>query len=183
MPLELWYEGPTFVVADKPPGMAVHPDNAEGQDTLVNALLQSNRWLAEMETSHRPGVIHNLSAQDRGLVLVAKNDETAETLRAQYRDGALTFSYRVRLPASARPNTEAPVTVVDRRVFADGTAVMDIDSPLGDTAELRDAWAPGTDKTFFVLYRMAIPVGSGVTTVALGDRMWLPDIELYTAPP
>ncbi len=103
MALNLWYEGPAFVVADKPRGMAVHPEATDGIDTLVNGLLQSNRWLADMETSHSPGVIHWLMPMDRGLVLVAKSDEVADTLRQLYRDQAITFSYRVRMPREATP--------------------------------------------------------------------------------
>ena len=184
VPLEIWYEGPTFVVADKPAGMAVHPENAQGRGTLVNALLQSNRWLAEMETSVSPGVIHRLADEDRGLVIVAKTDEMAETLRAQYKAGALKFSYRVRLHASVKTRAEAPVTVFDRRVYQDGTAVMDIDSSVGDTRVLRSMWLLGDPgPVYFVLYRLEVPMGSRVMSVAMGSRMWLPDIELYTAPP
>ncbi len=183
-PIEIWYEGPDYVVADKPPGMLVHPEDASGHDTLVNALFQSNRWLAEMETSHRPGVVHRLNPTDRGLVLVGKTDEIAPQLREQHKDGQFTFSYRVRLPASMQWHDDAPVTVFNRQTYPDGMAVMDIDSPIGDTDRLRQLWLddPAAD-VFFVLYRLDIPRNGSSFRVAFGDRGKLPTINLYTVPP
>lgn len=183
MPLEIAYEGPTFVVVDKPAGMAVHPTDEHGTGTLVNGLLQSNRWLAEMETSHTPGVVHVLDSVDRGLVLVAKTDEMAATLRQLYRDRAITFSYRVRIPASQVLDKGAPVTIFDRQVY-DETVVVDFDSPLGDTRRLRSEWLGDVDAdAYFVLYRMNIPAPGKTVAAALGERIWLPSIDLYTVPP
>lgn len=183
MSLDLWYEGPTFVVADKPKGMAVHPPDAEGSGTLVNGLLQSNRWLAEMETSHTPGVIHRLMPSDRGLVLVAKSDEMAETLRHLYQNRKVTFSYRVSIPQNVTPRTVDSVTVYDHQVY-DDIAVWDIDSPLGDTGELRADWLGQQQMdAYFVCYRMDIPAPQKPIRVGLGERIWLPAIDLYTVPP
>jgi 23S rRNA-/tRNA-specific pseudouridylate synthase len=182
MALDLWYEGPSFVVADKPQGMAVHPDRPDGEDTLVNGLLQSNRWLAEMETSHTPGVIHRLMAQDRGLVLVAKSEDMAEALRGLYREQAITFSYRVRVSKEVRPVATALVTVFDHQVY-DDLAVWDIDSPLGDTEQLRNEWFGEVNPdAYFVAYRMDIPAPRTHIQVGLGERLGLPAIDLYTVP-
>lgn len=171
------------MVAYKPQGMAVFSADADADDNLVNGLLQSNRWLAEMETSHRPGVIHTLAAHDQGLVLVAKSDETAEALRTDYRQGHLTFSYRVRLSTPVKFHTGISVTVHDRRSFPDGTEVLDIDSAIGDTDRLRNEWLVDGSGAHFVLYRIVAPVDGHPLTVALGDRIPVPQIELYTAPP
>ena len=181
-PVTLWYEGPTFLVAEKPPGMAVHPDNPKGVDTLVNRLLQANRWLAEMEESHTPGVVHTVATEDRGLVLVAKSDDMAKTLRDQYRTGHITFSYRVRMPATITPRQRDDVQVMDRQT-ADDWTVFDIDSAIGDTAILRHEWLGGANDAFFVLYRMHIATPAKTLEVGLANRVWLPSIDLYTAPP
>lgn len=181
-PVTLWYEGPTFLVAEKPPGVAVHPDNPEGTGTLVNRLLQANRWLAEMEMSHTPGVVHKIEPEDRGLVLIAKSDDMAEMLRAQYRAGHLTFSYRVRMPDTAAPRKRDDVQILDHQT-ADNWAVFDIDSSVGDTSVLRNEWLGGAEEAFFVLYRMRIQTPAKALEVGLADRVWLPSIDLYTAPP
>jgi glutaredoxin len=151
---------------------------------LVNALLQSNRWLAEMEDSYFPGVVHRLRASDRGLVLVAKTDETAQVLRQQHQAGELTFSYRVQLPAAVTPHHEAPVTIFDRKVYDDGFTVIDIDSPIGDTERLLEEWlGSSVPAAHFVLYRMTVPDRVQPRVIAMGHRIPLPAIELYTAPP
>ncbi|PSR22641.1 MAG: hypothetical protein C7B45_06200 [Sulfobacillus acidophilus] len=182
--MDIWYEGPSYVVADKPPGMLVHPADAHGTGTLVNVLLQSNRWLAEMEHSYFPGVIHRLRESDRGLVLVAKTDEVAQTLREQHQAGELTFSYRVQLPASIATHKQAPVTVLDHKVYDDGFTVMDIDTPIGDTDRLREEWlGSGVNGAHFVLYQMTVPDRIQPRVIATARRIPLPDIELYTAPP
>lgn len=183
MPLDVWYEGADFVVADKPAGMAVHPETPEDCHTLANGLLQSNRWLAEMETSHTPGVIHRLAPDDRGLVVVAKSDETVDALRALYRDQAMTFSYRVRLSPAMTPAKTPLVTVHDHQVY-DGVAVWDIDSPVGDTARLRQEWLnDATAQAAFILYCIDIPGPAKRIQVGLGSRRWLPALDLYTIPP
>lgn len=183
MPLDVWYEGADFVVADKPPGMAVHPTTPEEHHTLVNGLLQSNRWLAEMEFSQTPGVIHHLAAEDRGLVVVAKKDETADALRTLYHDHGLTFSYRVRVSAAVAPAATPLVTVHDHQMY-DDMAVWDIDSPIGDTARLRQEWlSDATVQAAFVLYRIDISGPAKRVQIGLGTRRWLPTLDLYTIPP
>ncbi len=183
MSLDLWYEGPALVVADKPEGMAVHPESRDTGDTLVNGLLQSNRWLAEMETSDDPGVVHRMAAMDRGLVLVAKSDEMAATLRQMYSNQEIRFSYRVRLPNAVEPAQTPKVTVIDHQIY-DETTVWDIDSPVGDTGELRNLWLPnGGSSAFFVGYRINIPLTQKPIEVGLGQRVWLPSVDLYTVPP
>ncbi len=183
MPLDIWYEGADFVVTDKPPGMAVHPDTPAERHTLVNGLLQSNRWLAEMETSHAPGVIHRLAPDDRGLVVVAKKDETVNALRALYQDRAMTFSYRVRVSPTMMPEATPWVTVHDHQVY-DDMAVWDIDSPIGDTVRLRQEWLnDAAVGAAFVLYRIDIPGPAKRVQIGLGARRWLPALDLYTIPP
>ncbi|MDA8195220.1 MAG: hypothetical protein M0Z53_14695 [Thermaerobacter sp.] len=183
IPLDVWYEGADFVVADKPPGMAVHPETPEDRHTLVNGLLQSNRWLAEMETSHAPGVIYRLAPEDRGLVVVAKKDETVDALRTLYEDHAVTFSYRVRLSPTVVPATTPLVTVHDHQGY-DDIAVWDIDSPVGDTVRLRQEWLnDASAQAAFVLYAIDIPGPAKHLQVRIGERRWLPALDLYTIPP
>lgn len=178
----LWYEGPTFLIADKPAGMATHPADATGRGTLVNALLQSNRWLAEMETSLAPGVVHQLRDQDRGLTLVAKSDDMATTLRNTYHEQSITFSYRVRVPSDSAPRDIDAVTVYDRHEY-DGITVYDIDSTRGDTGELSQEWLGDAETPAqFVCYQIDVPTPTKRFRIGLAQRIILPEIDLYTAP-
>lgn len=177
----LWYEGPTFLIADKPVELPTHPDGTHG-GTLVNALLQNNRWLAEMETSTTPGVVHRLRDQDRGLTLVAKNDEMAQTLRQTYDEQSIKFSYRVQVPHAISPQPTDLVTVYGEHSY-DAMTVYDIDSPLGDTAALSREWLGDADSSsHFVCYQIELPTSIKALRIGLARRIILPSIDLYTAP-
>ena len=183
--VDIWREDGTMVVADKPRGMPVHPPDQVASNTLINALLGCNRWLADMETSLEPGVIYHLNPYDRGLVVAAKNEEAAQTLRESYRANQWTFSYRVRVSTARDTTDDARIDVVDRRIYEDGTTVLDINTPVGDTDVLRQTWLGVDDaaSAYFCLYRLEVPIDTGRVTVALGERMRIPEIELYTVPP
>ncbi|MCY0878086.1 MAG: hypothetical protein OWU84_03980 [Firmicutes bacterium] len=170
-------------MADKPPGMAVYPETDDATDTLVNGLLQSNRWLAHMETSRAPGVFHVLHPADRGLVAVAKTEDAAQEFSNLLADGRITFSYRVTLPSTVTFDDTAPVTIVDNLIYGE-KRVVDLDTPVGDTRTLRQTWLRGaTDDVYFVLYRLAVASDNHPIDVALGERIPLPQLDLYTAPP
>lgn len=182
-PLDLWYEGPTVVVADKPATMAVYPERPVSTGTLVNSLLGQNRWLADMETSRSPGVIHHLAREDRGLVVVAKSEEEASILRQRYAEEKFLFSYRVQIPQGVTPLNCSRVTVLDHQEDEQG-ALYDIDSVIGDTRQLRHEWLGDSETSaYFVAYRVRVPAAAKTLDIGLGTRITLPAIDLYTAPP
>lgn len=184
-PVDIWYEGPGFLVVEKPPGMAVHPDTPEGTGTLVNALFQSNRWLAEMETSIAPGVIHRFRPEDHGLILVAKSDDEAMALREAHASGQISFRYRVRMSSAASLQKTPMVSVVSAKTYGD-LAVYDIKTTSGDTDTLRGSWIGDKDgDAEFVCYEIGLEEqdAGGYRRWATGQPVALPDLELYTAPP
>lgn len=179
--VDLWYEGPTFLIADNPQEMAVHPTGDSAVGTLVNGLLQANRWLAEMETSRSPGVIHLLRPQDRGLTLIAKSDEMAEQLRQSHQEGALRFSYRVQVPSSHTVTPCSAVSLFDSHPYGEIT-VYDLDSPWGDTARIAADWLGDPNASAnFICYQITVPTPAKSFQIGLGRRILLPDIDLYTA--
>lgn len=181
--LDLWYEGPTFLVAEKPPGLPLHPSDPGGRGTLVNRLLQTNRWLAEMETSVAPGIVHRLADPDSGLVLVAKADETAEQLRRWHAEGAIRFRYRVVTGRATPPPPPPDVVVRASRLYEDWTA-LDIETPWGDTGRLRAEWLGPRTAARFTCYALELPEAADAPTArfALGRSIPWPRLELYTAP-
>jgi hypothetical protein len=184
-PVTLLFEGSPFLVAEKPRGMPVHPQGPEGRGTLANALFQSNRWLAGMETSHTPGVVHVLRPEDRGLVLVAKSDPAWDELRAAHAAGRISFRFRVELPADAAL-PEGGVRVAGQRTYGD-RRVVDIDTTCGDTGELTQRWLGervDPAAVAWTCYEIDTPVpgDGGRFRVALGERVPLPDLDVFAAP-
>ena len=78
IPLDIVYEDDDLLVINKASGMVVHPAPGHYTGTLVNALLY--RFHLSTGEVNRPGIVHRLDKDTRGLMLVAKNDETHEAL-------------------------------------------------------------------------------------------------------
>lgn len=76
--LDIVYEDSDLLVVNKASGMVVHPAPGHYEDTLVNALLY--RFQLSSGEKYRPGIVHRLDKDTSGLMLVAKNDFTHETL-------------------------------------------------------------------------------------------------------
>ena len=90
LPVPLAYEDAWLMVADKPPGMVVHPAKGHGGGTLVNALL--GRGIAGGE-AFRPGLVHRLDRDTSGLLVVAKDDAVQRALSAMIREHRIDRRY------------------------------------------------------------------------------------------
>lgn len=115
------------------------------------------------------------------MVVVAKSEEAHQELMALKEANAIRFSCRVRVSAAVEPAPLTEVTVVDHQRYGD-LAVYDIETSIGDTAQLRREWLRQDDAASVVVYRVAVAMARKSVDVGLGTRVWLPRIELYTAP-
>ena len=94
IPLEILYEDADLAVVVKPRGMVVHPAAGHPDGTLVNALLAKLDTLGGIGGELRPGIVHRLDKETSGLMLVAKNDETQESLSRMLKDREIEKHYR-----------------------------------------------------------------------------------------
>jgi 23S rRNA pseudouridine1911/1915/1917 synthase len=103
LPLQVVVENSDFLVIDKPAGLVVHPGSGHSSGTVVNALL--GHLDIEESRDARFGIVHRLDKDTSGLLLVAKNDETALKLKQLFRDREVQKEYLVlvsgRLPQPA----------------------------------------------------------------------------------
>jgi len=96
IPLDIVYEDPDLLVVNKPAGMVVHPAPGHHNGTLVNALLHHCHKLAETGDDYlRPGLVHRLDQDTTGLLVVALNDQTHQSLTKQLKDRLLGRKYVV----------------------------------------------------------------------------------------
>ena len=98
IPLEIVYEDADLAVVNKPAGMMVHAgsgatDEARSGGTLVNALLHRFESLSTVGGELRPGIVHRLDKETSGLIVIAKNDKTHETLAEMFADRRMTKTY------------------------------------------------------------------------------------------
>lgn len=82
--VDVLFEDESFLVVDKPAGMASHGFSARDTETLVNFLVAHYPSLGGVGKSPwEAGLINRLDQGTSGLVLVAKDKESFENLRSQ----------------------------------------------------------------------------------------------------
>jgi 23S rRNA pseudouridine1911/1915/1917 synthase len=122
IPLEILYEDAFLAAINKPAGMVVHPAPGQWDRTVVNALLF--RWgQQESRDSLRPGIVHRLDKDTSGVLLVARDQRTLESLSQQFKERQVHKAYiAVTLGRFSSPSGEINLPVgrhpVDRKKMA-----------------------------------------------------------------
>lgn len=93
IPLDVVYEDEDLIVVNKPKGMVVHPAPGNYSGTLVNALLYHCGALANLGAPLRPGIVHRLDKDTSGLMVVAKNDFSYQSLARQIKNRTVEKTY------------------------------------------------------------------------------------------
>jgi 23S rRNA pseudouridine1911/1915/1917 synthase len=102
----------SVVVVDKPAGLVVHPGAGNPAGTLVNGLLHRFPDLAAVGEPERPGIVHRLDAGSSGLLVVARTEQAASSLIAQFAARTAGRRYDVVVwghPDAARGIVDAPI--------------------------------------------------------------------------
>ena len=95
IPLDIRYEDKDLLVVNKPRGLVVHPAAGNLDGTLVNALMNHcKNSLSGINGVIRPGIVHRIDKDTSGLLLVAKNDFTHNSLAAQLKAHSISREYR-----------------------------------------------------------------------------------------
>jgi 23S rRNA pseudouridine1911/1915/1917 synthase len=94
IPLDIVFEDEFLAVINKPAGMIVHPGAGVNTGTLANALA----WHFEIRDPqsairNRIGIVHRLDKDTSGLIVVAKDETTHESLAEQFRTREVYKSY------------------------------------------------------------------------------------------
>ncbi|MEK7378039.1 MAG: RluA family pseudouridine synthase, partial [Candidatus Binatota bacterium] len=100
-PLPAWnlelpvvYEDESLLVVDKPAGIATHGFSGRERNSLANFLAAIRPSLCHVGKSRwEPGLLHRLDRDTSGLVLVAKDQDSFESLRSQFRRGEIKKKY------------------------------------------------------------------------------------------
>src|SRR6188474_2944719 len=93
LPLDILFNDPDLVVANKPSGMVVHPAAGNPSGTLVNALLHHVKDLSGIGGEVRPGIVHRLDKGTSGVMVIAKNDDAHKELARQFHDREVEKEY------------------------------------------------------------------------------------------
>ncbi len=113
--LDILFENELVVVVNKPPGLVVHPGSGNHDGTLVSGLLYRFPELASrFPDVERPGIVHRLDKDTSGVMIVARDAETAEMLKRQFAAGRVRKRY-VAVVKGAPPASEGRVEGCIRR--------------------------------------------------------------------
>ncbi|MBB5178971.1 23S rRNA pseudouridine1911/1915/1917 synthase [Planomicrobium koreense] len=91
--LEIVYEDADVLVVNKPKGMVVHPAPGHSKGTLVNGLMFQIKDLSGINGVVRPGIVHRIDKDTSGLLMVAKNDASHNSLVDQLVKKTVTRKY------------------------------------------------------------------------------------------
>jgi 23S rRNA pseudouridine1911/1915/1917 synthase len=95
IPLVIVHEDEDILVVDKPKGMVVHPAPGNPDGTLVNALLfHCGSRLSDINGIIRPGIVHRIDKDTSGLLVVAKNNKSHQSLSEALQVHGISRIYR-----------------------------------------------------------------------------------------
>ena len=114
IPLDIVYEDDDFAVINKPQGMVVHPAPGAYNHTLVNALLYHFENLSSATDKIRPGIVHRIDKDTSGLLVVAKNDKSHESLANQIAEHSCFRHYLALLEGNLKQDSGTIETFIGR---------------------------------------------------------------------
>lgn len=95
--LEIVYEDENILLADKPQGLLVHPDENEYRDTLIGRiqhyLYEKGEYDPEEENSFCPALANRIDRNTGGIVIAAKNAEALRIICKKIKDRELDKRY------------------------------------------------------------------------------------------
>jgi 23S rRNA pseudouridine1911/1915/1917 synthase len=93
IPLDVVYEDEHVLVIDKPSGLVVHPAVGHVNDTLINAILAHHIKLSPGTAPYRPGLVHRIDKDTSGLLVLAKDEKTHNSLARQFKNKTVHRKY------------------------------------------------------------------------------------------
>ncbi|MBN2285388.1 MAG: RluA family pseudouridine synthase [Tissierellales bacterium] len=91
--LEIIYEDQHIAVVNKPRGMVVHPAKGNYNRTMVNALMFKLDNLSSINGIIRPGIVHRIDKNTTGILVVAKDDFSHQSLSKQIKEHKASRKY------------------------------------------------------------------------------------------
>ena len=113
--LDIIYEDDDLLVINKPAGIIMHPGAGNYDKTIVNALMNYDKEsLSNIGDELRPGIVHRIDKNTSGLVVIAKNNKTHESLSKQFSDHSITRVYQLLIWGKLRPSSGKIDTFITR---------------------------------------------------------------------
>jgi 23S rRNA pseudouridine1911/1915/1917 synthase len=113
--LNIIYEDDDLLIINKPAGIIMHPGAGNYDNTIVNALMHYCKGnLSNIGDELRPGIVHRIDKDTSGLVVIAKNNETHESLSKQFNEHTINRIYQLMIWGKLRPQSGKIETLITR---------------------------------------------------------------------
>ena len=113
--LKIIFEDDDLIIIDKPAGIIMHPGAGNYDKTIVNALLNyDKKSLSNIGDELRPGIVHRIDKNTSGLVVIAKNNKSHESLSKQFSEHTITRVYQLLIWGKLRPSSGRIDTFITR---------------------------------------------------------------------
>ena len=110
--LPIVFEDDSFVVIDKPAGVAAHPSQGWSGPTVTGSLEAMGTVLTSYGPSERKGIVHRLDVGTSGLMVVTKSERAYVSIKDQFRDRTVDKIYHTLIQGRLDPingTIEAPI--------------------------------------------------------------------------
>ena len=112
--LDIIFEDEDLLVINKNAGISIHPGPGNYDNTIVNALINYNKKLSNIGDELRPGIVHRLDKDTSGLILIAKNNQSHESLSNQFNNHSIKRIYLALIWGKLRPQLGKIETFIKR---------------------------------------------------------------------
>ena len=113
--LNIIHEDEDLIVIDKPSGISMHPGAGNYDNTIVNALMNyDSKNLSDIGDELRPGIVHRIDKDTSGLIVVAKNNQTHNSLSEQFSNHSIKRKYLALVWGVIRPLNGKIITLITR---------------------------------------------------------------------
>ncbi len=131
--LDIVYEDDDLIVLNKPSGIVMHPGAGNFDNTIVNALMNYDKnSLSNIGDELRPGIVHRIDKNTSGLVVIAKNNQTHESLSIQFSKHSIIRIYQLLIWGKIRPSKGKIETLITRS--SKNRQMMEVSSSKGKKA-------------------------------------------------
>ncbi|WP_369059688.1 RluA family pseudouridine synthase [Kocuria rhizophila] len=110
--LRLVHVEPSYVVVDKPAGVAAHPSPGWKGPTVVGALAGAGISVATSGAPERQGIVHRLDVGTSGLMVVAREEGAYSQLKRAFKERTVTKVYHAvvqGIPDPLKGTIDAPI--------------------------------------------------------------------------
>jgi len=131
--LNIIYEDEDLIIINKPAGIVMHPGAGNYDNTIVNALINYDKnSLSNIGDQLRPGIVHRIDKNTSGLIVIAKNNLTHESLSNQFSKHSIIRIYQVLVWGKIRPSKGRVETLITRS--SKNRQMMEVSSTKGKKA-------------------------------------------------